>query len=64
MQIHKAAIKGKLVIAQTWQVYEWIPVRDPIRWLKANILISFRYVKYKQQLDIFLKDLKSENYIL
>ena len=55
MQIHKAAIKGKLVIAQTWQVYEWIPVRDPIRWLKANILISFRYVKYKQQLDIFLK---------
>jgi len=41
--------KGKVVMAPPWQGSTWVPVGDPIRWLRANMLVALNDEKYREE---------------
>ncbi len=56
--VNRLMQKGKVVIAAPWEGSEWLPVGDPLRWLKANIKVALESDEYKEDLRSFLKALE------
>jgi len=51
---------GYKVIAPPWEGSYWVPVGDPLRWLKANILVSLHLPEYKNDVENMLKEINSD----
>jgi len=50
--------KNDVVMTQAFEGEEdWVTTGDPLRWLKANILLAIKYSPYKDDLREFLKTL-------
>ncbi|MBU0975604.1 MAG: sugar phosphate nucleotidyltransferase [Patescibacteria group bacterium] len=45
--INRLMAKGEVVMAPPWKGSIWIPVGDPIRWLKANLIVALTRDRYK-----------------
>ncbi|MBN2015839.1 UTP--glucose-1-phosphate uridylyltransferase [Candidatus Dojkabacteria bacterium] len=50
--------QGKVVMAPPWQGSFWIPVGDPINWLKANLVISLIDKKYRKDAREIIQDVE------
>jgi len=50
--------KGKVVMAPPWKGSTWVPVGDPIRWLRANMLMALNDDKYRDEAKKMIKDIK------
>lgn len=55
--VNRLIHKGKTVIAPPWEGSTWVPVGDPVNWLKANILVSLNSKKYHDDISEVLDEI-------
>lgn len=53
--------KGETVICPPIEGWEWIPVGEPIYWLKANIKMALKSEKYRQGIQDLIQELTINN---
>ncbi|MBN1617768.1 hypothetical protein JW887_00295 [Candidatus Dojkabacteria bacterium] len=49
--------KGKVVIAAPWEGSTWVTTGDPLRWLKANVVVALNNSIYKDDIKTFLAEI-------
>lgn len=52
--------QGKTVMAPPWVGSTWVPVGDPLRWLKANIVVALNHSEYREDVSKMIKDIGSK----
>ena len=56
--VNRLAEKGKIVLAPPWEGSIWVPVGDPVRWLKANIVVALNSSEYKEEVETLLDQVR------
>jgi len=59
--VNRLIQKRRIVMAPPWQGSKWVPVGDPIQWLKANIVVAMNEEKYRNDVVRILKEIKVYN---
>lgn len=49
--------QGETVMAPPWIGSTWVPVGDPLRWLKANIVVALNHPEYGEDVREMLKEI-------
>jgi UTP--glucose-1-phosphate uridylyltransferase len=56
--INRLMARGELVMAPPWKGSIWVPVGDPIRWLKANLVVALIRDRYRKDARRMLREVE------
>jgi len=57
--VSRQMLKGKTVICPPVEGWEWVPVGEPVYWLKANMLMGLQSEKYKDGISNLIKEMST-----